>query len=343
MHRAQRETMKAHSIPDDAGQTPEALRRQALAWVRQLTLGPVTPEQLHAFEAWRDTSPAHQAAVQEAKRLWDALKPTTAVLANGSPGMVQAFERSQARRVATRRAFLGAAGMTAAVAGIAVAYPPLGLWRSPAEWGADYHTAIGEQQELALAPGVAVALNTRTSARREVVDDRLVGLDLLAGETAVDLQAGHRFTVRAGVGQSLGDAARFEVRNLVRDPLDLTAALLARCGGKNRKGQRAARWGGDIARKVRRKVQRPAFGKNAQRRWASRAVFLCKLLLRWLKLCICCHLLILIRQFSVWWAGLISSLQTPFFRSCNSQRIIDYRRASHFANTLRSVAWFRTA
>ena len=30
-------------------------------------------------------------------------------------------------------------------------------------------------------------------------------------------------------------------------------------------------------------------------------------------------------------------------RSCNSQRIIDYRRASHFANTLRSVAWFRTA
>ena len=30
-------------------------------------------------------------------------------------------------------------------------------------------------------------------------------------------------------------------------------------------------------------------------------------------------------------------------RSCNSQRIIDYRLASHFASTLRSVAWFPTA
>ena len=44
----------------------------------------------------------------------------------------------------------------------------------------------------------------------------------------------------------------------------------------------------------------------------------------------------------LWYWSLRQSFAAAL-RSCNSQRIIDYRRASHFANTLRSVAWFRTA
>ncbi|SAI46088.1 transmembrane sensor [Bordetella ansorpii] len=207
--------MKPSAMSSDlSAATPDALRREALAWLRRLSLGRVTRDEVRAFEAWRATSPEHQAACEQARQLWEALGSTAGMLAGGKPGMVAAYERAQVRRVYTRRAFLGAAGATFAATGVAVAHPPLGLWRPAAEWGADYATAAGEQRTLALGAGVDVTFNTRTSASRAMQGGRLVGLDLLAGETAVDLQGGHPFAVTAGVGQSVADASRFEVRYL---------------------------------------------------------------------------------------------------------------------------------
>jgi transmembrane sensor len=103
----------------------------------------------------------------------------------------------------------------AAVAGVAVVYPPLGLWPSASEWDADYRTAAGEQRTLALAPQVDLTLNTRTSVRRRIADGQTVGVELIAGEAAVDLKgAGRPFTVVAGAGRNLAEAGQFEVRYL---------------------------------------------------------------------------------------------------------------------------------
>lgn len=94
-------------------------------------------------------------------------------------------------------------------------YPPAGLWPSPGEWNADDRTATGEQRTLALAGWVSVTLNTQTRIRRQTTGDETTGIDLLAGEAAVDLPAGNRlFQVVAGAGRSLADSGRFEVRYL---------------------------------------------------------------------------------------------------------------------------------
>ncbi|WP_241116584.1 FecR family protein [Achromobacter xylosoxidans] len=192
----------------------ETLERQAMAWLRRLTSNEATAAELREFEQWVGAHPAHRAAYRKAKAIWDALKPSTGQVAQAHPGLVARYERAQRSRLRTRRAMLGLGAVTAASAGLAVVYPPLGLWPSPAEWGADYRTEAGEQRTLALAQGLDVTLNTRTSVRQETMDGRLVGLDLLAGETAIDVAGNHRFSVRAGVGRSMIDSGRLEVRYL---------------------------------------------------------------------------------------------------------------------------------
>ncbi len=138
----------------------------------------------------------------------------TGALLRANPGLVDDYKkRVQRRRAINRRTFLGLSVVTAVAAGVAAVYPPLGLWPSVTDWGADYRTAVGEQRVLALTEGVDVTLNTRTSVRRQMADGQIVGLDLLTGEAAVDLSSkGRSFVVIAGAGRSLAQAGQFEVR-----------------------------------------------------------------------------------------------------------------------------------
>ncbi|SAI42673.1 transmembrane sensor [Bordetella ansorpii] len=206
-------TMASYSDHEDAV-SAEALERQALAWLRRLTSNEATAAELREFEQWVAASPAHRAAYRRAKAVWDAFKPSAGRVARAHPGIVANYEGAQRSRRRTRRAVLGLGAAAAASAGVAVLHPPLGLWPSLAEWGADYRTDAGEQRTLALAEGVDVTLNTRTSVRRQTAGGQLVGLNLLSGETAIDLAGGHRFTVRAGAGSSVAEASRLEVRYL---------------------------------------------------------------------------------------------------------------------------------
>ncbi|EHP41947.1 Fe2+-dicitrate sensor, membrane protein [Cupriavidus basilensis OR16] len=78
---------------------------------------------------------------------------------------------------------------------------------------ADYRTATGEQRRLALADDVTVELNTRTSIAVRAGAGRMQGIDLIAGEAAVDtLHAPRPFAVVAGPGRAFAQSARFEVR-----------------------------------------------------------------------------------------------------------------------------------
>ncbi|MDF3839456.1 FecR domain-containing protein, partial [Cupriavidus basilensis] len=92
-------------------------------------------------------------------------------------------------------------------------HPPLGLWPSVGELRADYRTTTGEQRRLTLAQDVTVELNTRTSIAVRSGQGSVQGIDLIAGEAAIDtMDAPRPFAVVAGPGRALTQNARFEVR-----------------------------------------------------------------------------------------------------------------------------------
>ncbi|MGJ7543778.1 FecR family protein [Variovorax sp. LT1R16] len=197
----------------------DELQLQAAAWLRRLTSGDVRPRDAQAFQQWKRISPAHQAAFEEVKRRWQVMKPALGELLRTDPSSAALHRRTLARAGmnagAGRRAFVGAAVGAAAVAGVAVMRPPLGLWPSAGEWAADYRTATGEQQTLAFTEHVSVMLNTRTSIRRELKEHRTTGLQLVAGEVAIDLQNSDlAFVVAAGAGRSTFGSGRLEVRDI---------------------------------------------------------------------------------------------------------------------------------
>ncbi|MDF3837878.1 FecR domain-containing protein [Cupriavidus basilensis] len=194
---------------------PDVLREEARIWLSRLVVAEVKQVDLQAFKRWQRTSPAHAEAFEEAKRQWQAMKPVLGELLRSEPKIAARHERMVNGQSLGRRAFLGAAVSVVAAAGIAVAYPPLGMWPSPDEWNAEYRTATGEQRDVALGERVSVILNTQTSIRRQVADGEIVGMELIAGEVAVDLVAARSaFAVVAGTGRSLADSGRFEVRRL---------------------------------------------------------------------------------------------------------------------------------
>jgi len=205
-------------IMDNDQATTDVLREEARIWLSRLAVGEIRQVELQAFKRWQSASPAHAAAFEDAKRQWQTMKPVIGELLRTNPKIAARHERiarGAVRPVAARRIFLGAAVSAAAAAGVAVVYPPLGLWPSPNEWGADYSTATGEQQAIALTERVNITLNTSTRIRREASASAGAGIDLLSGEAAIDMVGtGTAFHVVAGVGRSVAESGRFEVRNM---------------------------------------------------------------------------------------------------------------------------------
>ena len=200
--------MTALPTPSLGPESDETLRKEARAWVRLLMSGQVSQWDALAFNRWRGSSDRHGAAFAEARREWQLMKPAI--------GQVLVADGATARRAgesrAGRRAFLGAAAGAAATVA-AVLHPPFGLWPALEHWGADFDTGPGEQRHVAVADRVDIVLNTRTRVRREVADGRPVGIEVLDGETAIDMEtAPGPFAVRAAAGTSTGSAARFQVR-----------------------------------------------------------------------------------------------------------------------------------
>jgi transmembrane sensor len=189
----------------------EALKRAALSWLARFSLGEATEADRAALRHWRDTSPAHYAALAEAARLWRSLDKPVAELVRSRAVAVPL--RGEPRPMLSRRMLL-AGGATAAAAGLLIVRPPFELWPSLAELSADHRTATGEQRRLALMDSVSVELNTRTSITlRNTEQEEL--LELISGEAAftVGRAAARPFVVIAGEGRIRASAATFSVRH----------------------------------------------------------------------------------------------------------------------------------
>jgi transmembrane sensor len=195
--------------------TPAELEKQAWVWLRLFASGKATDDDADRFRRWLRTGPKYQAAYNKVKLSWDATRSSAETWRHADPKLAALQAGKRRLPLAQRRMFLGAAVSAVAVAGVAIAYPPLGLWPMPSEWGADYRTATGEQRTIALAQSVEVTLNTQTSIRRQIDGGQTVGVELVTGEAAINLaQAGRPFAVVAGIGHSSAQSGQFEVRYL---------------------------------------------------------------------------------------------------------------------------------
>ncbi|KAF1044733.1 MAG: Protein FecR [Herbaspirillum frisingense] len=201
---------------DNSRPLPETLREEARLWLRRLTSGEVTEWDAQAFRRWRQASPEHARAFDEAKRQWQALGPAIGQLLQNDEAAAERHDRAMQPVSRGRRLFLRTAGAAVAgAAGAAIVHPPFQLWPSLDEWQADARTAKGERRALAMGEGVQVTLNTQTSIRRDIADAGGGAIDLISGEAAVDMAVGGAtFSVQAGVGRSTAREGQFEVRHL---------------------------------------------------------------------------------------------------------------------------------
>ncbi len=151
-----------------------SVEREGLVWLTLLSSGKATTEDLAALERWQQQDAAHAAAFARAVRLHRML---------GTPGLAETphYRAPVWQRPLARRAVLGG-GMMAA-AGYLVIRPPMELWPSLAELSADYRTGTGQRQQVALAQGVTLDLNTQTSIGRRP-DAGRCGITLISDDVA---------------------------------------------------------------------------------------------------------------------------------------------------------------
>jgi len=158
-----------------------ALGVEARSWAIRLKTGQPTVDDVAAFRRWRAQSTGHAQAWALVCQDW---KTVADVAQHYQEGNRQRLAKPQPKKV-SRRFVLGAAASalgTLVVAG--VARPPMGLWPSWSELGADYRTATGEQRDIQLADRVQVSLNTQTSISVRQTDGA-PSIELIAGEAAV--------------------------------------------------------------------------------------------------------------------------------------------------------------
>lgn len=192
----------------------EALREEARAWLRRLTSGIATPDDIDALERWRSQGAAHAQAFAEAALLWNLTGEATKVAVDRNPQLGN-WKRSDENVHLARRAFIGgSAALAASLAGIAVIRPPFNLWPSLSEFDADYRTRTGERRDVEVVSGVSVELNTRTSIDLRRNTAGMEAIELLTGEAVIEKQADptRGFVVYAGEGRATATQASFNIR-----------------------------------------------------------------------------------------------------------------------------------
>lgn len=165
-----------------------AIAAEARDWVERVLAHDGNAADEAAMLAWSRRDPQHAQALANAVAgqgrlldLRDALRGDADVAA-----MLEAARmRLAGKRAPLRRRQFLIGAVAASAAGIALLRPPLDLWPSLGELGADYRTGTGERRTMQIAQGLAVELNTRTAMTRRD-DDRAYRLKLIAGEVAVD-------------------------------------------------------------------------------------------------------------------------------------------------------------
>ncbi len=197
---------------NDPGLLDTALHDRAMDWVLLLRSGQATTDDAEALQRWRHQSDLHEQAFVQAVRVFRDLGALGAQLERRNERPFVTLVSTGARRMASRRGFIGGA-IAASVAGYMLVDPPLGMWPSLVELSADYRTAKGEQRDVLLAENVSAKLNTQTSLSVRS-EGNTARVELITGEAAVTAkrQASDPLILVAGNGQISSTSAEFNVR-----------------------------------------------------------------------------------------------------------------------------------
>lgn len=201
---------------NDSGNWPSEVESEAIAWVRLITSGDATAADAEALRIWRQKSPAHRAAFDDASRLWKDLAPASRSWQQNNATVISAERLRRSRVALTRRLLLGG-GLAAAstAAAYAAVHPPMGLWPSLSALQADYRTGTGEQRNVALAGDITVRMNTQTSITLQPSSDGVERVQLIGGEASFAAgSGGGRLAVRAADRWITAQVAKFDVRHV---------------------------------------------------------------------------------------------------------------------------------
>lgn len=189
--------------------------QQALDWWTRLRSDNVTAQERNAFELWR-MDPLNANAYKNAEMLWRLLERPA-----------HAARRRERRQPVSRRS------VYAAAACVVLAFATLMLMTPPfTTWGSDYATAVGQQQDITLADGSQLRLDSDSAVDINLTSEER-RVRLLRGRVFLDVSHdGRPFVVQAGgtrvrvMGTAFSvshDAAQDEV-TLLRGSVEVAAA-----------------------------------------------------------------------------------------------------------------------
>ncbi|AZG11768.1 iron dicitrate transport regulator FecR [Pigmentiphaga sp. H8] len=187
----------------------DAVLQQARAWARRLAVGRPTTADAEALRRWCAQSAVHAQMWRRASAEWRDMGEVLQTVRRQIPAARIARPVSPGRRW-----FVGAAVATAAGV-VGMVNPPLGLWPSWSEMGADYRTAVGEQLSVALSAHIQLLLNTQTSITVREADPLRV--ELIAGEAEIRSDGRAPLEIQAGSGRIRLAAGCVEVRHLANE------------------------------------------------------------------------------------------------------------------------------
>jgi len=163
---------------------PRDMLRAAAKWLALVESGHASEADHARLQDWRSSSAHHENAWQRAlllRQRFSGLPTDLAMAALDRPDM--------ARRAAVKRA-LGVAALLPA-AWLVGRQMPVDVWR------ADLHTATGEQQQLTLADGSSLLLNTDSAVNLDLLAGRLT---LVRGEMALKVSVSSPLTIEVPYG-----------------------------------------------------------------------------------------------------------------------------------------------
>jgi len=197
--------MRARWLDSEPPVAAPALDEQAMLWVVRLSSGDSSAEQIAEYEAWRAQSPAHAAAMQEARSLWLGVGRVVpglgrAPAADTTPSFAEAAKTVKAP---ARRALAAALTLTLGLVA--------SVWWPNARY--DAVTATGETRTITLPDGSSMQLGTNSAANlRFQARERHV--DLARGEAYFDVAHDETrpFLIDAGAGHVRVLGTAFSVR-----------------------------------------------------------------------------------------------------------------------------------
>jgi len=184
------------------GQT--TVRDEAAQWFVRLQEPAVDVEERRRFERWLNEHPQHRDEYQLLEGLWTAadLLPAARLQA-----LCETPPARGKRRPLVRYAV--AAGVLAMAVGLGV----FSQFNQPAIYSAEFATAPGERQQVALPDGSVIDLNSRSRVQVRYEQDRR-RIELTQGEAmfSVEHDSDRPFVVEAGSGKVTVTGTRFDVR-----------------------------------------------------------------------------------------------------------------------------------